>query len=51
MLNAYGVKHRVWMGQYSSEKHLKQKLILFNTVVRNPEDWILIADSGARPVL
>lgn len=36
----------MWRGQYSSEQHLKQKLILFNEVVTNLEDWILIADSG-----
>ncbi len=35
----------MWIGQYSSERHLKQKLLLFNTMVESMEDWIIIADS------
>ncbi|GAB4814553.1 hypothetical protein N2152v2_001599 [Parachlorella kessleri] len=45
VLQDFGVQHRVWRGQYSSEQHLLQKLLLFNEVITDLEDWILIADS------
>jgi hypothetical protein len=36
---------RLWLGQYSSEGHLKLKLQILSVAVVDPEDWILMADS------
>ncbi len=36
---------RLWLGQYSSEGHLKLKLQILHEEVRDVRDWILMADA------
>lgn len=43
VLSAWGVDHRLWVGQYSAEQHLEYKL---QTLSRVPvQDWVVLADA------
>ncbi|KAK9817011.1 hypothetical protein WJX72_008263 [[Myrmecia] bisecta] len=45
ILQQAGLGYRLWIGQYSSEGHLKLKLQILRDVIADPEDWIVMVDS------
>ncbi|KAK9810513.1 hypothetical protein WJX72_012026 [[Myrmecia] bisecta] len=45
VLGSEGIQFTSWTERYSSDAHLKVKLQLLHERVRQPQDWIVIADS------
>lgn len=49
VLRARGIPFQPWLERYSSDAHLSVKLALLARRVRDPQDWITVADSDEFP--